>query len=44
MSNLSMSLSSDDLRQVFEAFGEIEFVDLHYSFVSTSKAPLTLVW
>jgi RNA-binding protein 39 len=34
ISNLSLSLSTDDVRQVFEAFGEIEFVDLHYNFVS----------
>ncbi|ORX38594.1 hypothetical protein BD324DRAFT_621521 [Kockovaella imperatae] len=37
VSNLATSLSSDDLGQVFEAFGEIEFVDLHYSFSGESK-------
>ncbi|KAL0249815.1 hypothetical protein I308_103117 [Cryptococcus tetragattii IND107] len=29
VSNLAFSLTADDVRQVFEPFGEIEFVDLH---------------
>ncbi|WVR07450.1 hypothetical protein IAU60_004491 [Kwoniella sp. DSM 27419] len=29
ISNLAFSLTADDLRQVFEPFGDIEFVDLH---------------
>ncbi|ORY35622.1 hypothetical protein BCR39DRAFT_511177 [Naematelia encephala] len=34
---LAINLSADDIRQVFEAFGEIEFVDLHRDFAGTSK-------
>ncbi|WRT68315.1 uncharacterized protein IL334_005291 [Kwoniella shivajii] len=37
ISNLAFSLSSDDLRQVFEPFGEIEFVDLHIDFSGMKK-------
>ncbi|KAK8854850.1 hypothetical protein IAR55_003589 [Kwoniella newhampshirensis] len=38
ISNLAFSLTAEDLRQVFEPFGEIEFVDLHMDFpMSNSK-------
>nr|XP_019011420.1 RNA-binding protein 39 [Kwoniella pini CBS 10737]OCF50201.1 RNA-binding protein 39 [Kwoniella pini CBS 10737] len=37
ISNLSFSLSADDLQQVFEPFGEIEFVDLHIDFSGMKK-------
>ena len=34
VTDIADSLSKDDLTQVFEAFGEIEFVDMHYDYVS----------
>ena len=34
VSSLAFNLTSDDLRQVFEPFGAVEFVDLHSDFVS----------
>ena len=34
VTNLPWSLSGGDMRQVFEAFGEIQFVDMHIDFVS----------
>lgn len=34
VSSLAYNLSADDLRQVFEPFGNVEFVDLHLDFVS----------
>nr|XP_031860029.1 uncharacterized protein CI109_004637 [Kwoniella shandongensis]KAA5527101.1 hypothetical protein CI109_004637 [Kwoniella shandongensis] len=37
ISNLAFSLTADDLRQVFEPFGEIEFVDLHMDFSGMRK-------
>nr|XP_019006873.1 RNA-binding protein 39 [Kwoniella mangroviensis CBS 8507]OCF70334.1 RNA-binding protein 39 [Kwoniella mangroviensis CBS 8507] len=37
ISNIAFSLSADDLRQVFEPFGEIEFVDLHIDFSGMKK-------
>lgn len=37
ITKLSQSLNSDDLRQVFEPFGDIEFVDLHTDFGGASK-------
>ena len=33
VSSLASNLTSDDLRQVFEPFGAVEFVDLHLDFV-----------
>jgi len=33
VSNIPSTLNKDDITQVFEAFGEIAFVDLHYHFV-----------
>ncbi len=41
VSSLAHNLSADDLRQVFEPFGTVEFVDLHMDFVSLSKAGLS---
>jgi RNA-binding protein 39 len=40
ISGLAFSLSSDDIRAVFEAFGQIDFVDLHKDFVSLSQMHL----
>jgi len=37
ITNLHESLTREDLRQVFEPFGEIEFVDLHTDVVGNSK-------
>lgn len=37
ITNLADSLTSDDLRQVFEPFGEIVFVDLHKDVLGNSK-------
>ncbi|WVQ68142.1 uncharacterized protein L199_006348 [Kwoniella botswanensis] len=37
ISNIAFSLSADDIRQVFEPFGEIEFVDLHIDFSGMKK-------
>ncbi|WVW85709.1 hypothetical protein I302_107747 [Kwoniella bestiolae CBS 10118] len=37
ISNIAFSLSADDMRQVFEPFGEIEFVDLHIDFSGMKK-------
>ncbi|OCF42728.1 RNA-binding protein 39 [Kwoniella heveanensis CBS 569] len=37
ISNIAFSLSADDLRQVFEPFGELEFVDLHVDFSGMRK-------
>ncbi|WWC90784.1 uncharacterized protein L201_005721 [Kwoniella dendrophila CBS 6074] len=37
ISNVAFSLSADDVRQVFEPFGEIEFVDLHIDFSGQKK-------
>lgn len=37
LTKLSDSLSNDDLRQVFDPFGEIEFVDLHVDHSGASK-------
>lgn len=37
ITKLSPSLNRDDLRQVFEPFGDIEFVDLHTDFSGASK-------
>ncbi|WVQ82007.1 hypothetical protein IAT38_004134 [Cryptococcus sp. DSM 104549] len=37
IANLAFSLSADDLRQVFEPFGEVEFVDLHMDFSGLRK-------
>ncbi|WWD19003.1 hypothetical protein CI109_103460 [Kwoniella shandongensis] len=38
ISNLAFSLTADDLRQVFEPFGEIEFVDLHMDFAQPTSS------
>jgi hypothetical protein len=35
---VAYSLTPDDIGQVFEAFGPIEFVDLHRDHVSTSPS------
>ena len=34
VTSLAVNLSADDLRQVFEPFGGVDFVDLHMDFVS----------
>ena len=36
VSNLAFTLSPDDIRAVFDPFGEIQFVDLHFNFVSSA--------
>ncbi|KAK4683787.1 RNA-binding protein 23/39, partial [Tremellales sp. Uapishka_1] len=36
VSNIAQNLSADDLKQVFEPFGALDFVDLHLDFVSPS--------
>lgn len=38
MTGVAYSLTPDDIGQVFEAFGPIEFVDLHRDHVSTSHS------
>lgn len=42
VSNLASTLNKEDVTQVFEAFGEIEFVDLHINFVSRSNCAPSL--
>ena len=41
ISNLAFSLTADDLKQVFDPFGEIAFVDLHRDFVSRASESLS---
>lgn len=37
LTNVAYSLSQDDLRAVFEPFGQIDFIDQHMDHVSTRR-------